>query len=256
MMESFIFGSALRDNLRAKRILPWIVLGFGAAALGFVWQRLSPGSDSADRYGTVSSIMVFRLLALAAAIFTTSIISQEVEQKTIVYLLTRPVPRWKLLLMRYLAASVVVAGVAVLAATAVSAGVFGNHMMSNQLMFNDIKALVIGAFAYCGLFLFVSLLFNRAMIICLLYAFGWETSVPNMPGDISHLSIFSYLQAIAEHPAEKTQSPLGALSGALGTNTISASSAYPTLAVIIIVAVALSVTWFTKFEYVPREDAE
>ena len=37
-------------------------------------------------------------------IFGTGVVSREVEQKTIVYLLTRPVARWRILLMRYLAA--------------------------------------------------------------------------------------------------------------------------------------------------------
>ncbi len=38
------------------------------------------------------------------------------------------------------------------------------------------------------------------MIICLLYLIGWEGLVPNMPGTMYYLSIFSHLQAVAQHP--------------------------------------------------------
>jgi ABC-2 type transport system permease protein len=256
MIESFLFSSALRDNLRAKRLIPWIALAFLTAGIAYAWHRLAPDSNPSERYGNVSSIIVFRMLALAAAIFTTGIVSQEVEQRTIVYLLTRPVPRWKLLIMRYLAAVVVVAIVTLLAALATSLGVFGAAGISNELLVNDVKALVLGAMAYCGLFLLVSLIFNRAMIICLLYAFGWETSVPNMPGDISRLSIFSYLQAIAEHPVAEAQGVQGALTGNISSNMITGSTAYPTLVLLIAITLGVSLFWFTKFEYVPREDAE
>ena len=201
--------------------------------------------------------MVFRILPLASAIFTTAIVSQEVEQKTIVYLLTRTIPRAKLLLLRFLASVVVVFAVSVLAALAVSFGVFKGGALSNPLFFKDLLAIGLGAFGYGALFLFVSLLFNRAMLICLLFAFGWETSVPNMPGSMSKLSIVSYVQAIAEHPAAGSSNKLIALaSGTLGTNDITKQAGITALLLVTAVGVILSAQWFTRFEFVPREDAE
>jgi ABC-2 type transport system permease protein len=201
-------------------------------------------------------MLVFRIVALASAIFTTAIISQEVEQRTIVYLLTRPVPRWKLLLIRYLASVLVVGVLGVIGALLTSWGAFGS-LGGNDLLGKDVMALLVGAFAYGALFLFISLIFNRAMLVCLLFAFGWETSVPNMPGSMNSLSILTYMQAIAEHPASQDQSKLlGIASGALGDNTIPPDRAWGILVGIIIVMLALSAWWFTHFEYVPREDAE
>jgi ABC-2 type transport system permease protein len=255
-MEAFLFSHALRDFLRLKRILPWIGLGILSAVIGKAWHQVVPDATQAQQYGDVAAMLVFRMVALASAIFTTSIISQEVEQKTIVYLLTRPVPRWKLLLMRYLASVVVVAGIGILSACMLSGALFGPRFLQNDLLLNDMKAIVVGALGYGALFLFVSLLFNRAMIICVLFAFGWETSIPNLPGDLYHLSIFSYMTAIGQHP-QTDAGPKGALlSGQLGNNLISPASAYPTMAVFTIVIVLAAVWWFTNFEYVPREDAE
>jgi ABC-2 type transport system permease protein len=168
-VESAIFGQAIREYLRIRRILPWIFLAGMCMFVGFYWAQLQEGASAEDAYSNVSSIFVYHILALASAIFTTAIISQEVEQKTIVYLLTRPVPRWKLIGIRYIASSLVVGAVGILCAVFASLGAY-HTLGSNPLLTKDCLALVVGGFAYGALFLLISLLFNRAMIICLLFA--------------------------------------------------------------------------------------
>ncbi len=258
MIERYLVGRALKDFLRAKRLIPWLLLLGFTFALGAIWRTLSPDSTQADQYGQVSSILVFRMLALASAIYTTAIISQEVEQKTIVYLLTRPVSRGTLLLTRYLASVVVVAAIGIVSAWVLSIAVYHGNGLANPLLIKDIEALCVGALAYGSLFLFVSLLFNRSMLICLLFIFGWETSVPNMPGELYRLSVFSYLQSIAEHPQNPDlgKNLMSFVSGTLGTNVVSSGTAVTTMVVLTIVGIVASAWWFTRFEYVPREDAE
>ncbi|HTQ11629.1 MAG TPA: hypothetical protein VMI31_16325 [Fimbriimonadaceae bacterium] len=253
-MESYLYISSLQDFFRFRRTWIWIVLGLAGMALGVVWPHLS-ASTPADSYSRVSFIVVFHVLALASAIFTTAVVSQEVEQKTIVYLLTRPVVRWKLLLMRYLASVTVVAVLGVFGAVLASIGVYGFHFGQNSMLAKDCLALAAGAISYGALFLFASLLFNRAMIICLLFAFGWETSVPNMPGEMYKLSILSQLQAIAGHP-NPDAGPGGLLGGLLSVNDITAPIAWVTLGALTVVFLGLSMMWFTQSEIVPREDAE
>jgi ABC-2 type transport system permease protein len=257
MIESFIFRHAVREFLMLRRVLPWLLLSLGAFALAYYWESLSPNSTQAEQYANVSSMIVFRMVALASAIFTTSIISQEVEQKTIVYLLTRPVPRWKLLLARFAASALVVALLGIFGSFVVSIGVYGfAGAFGNPLFVSDLLAIVLGALAYGGLFLFISLIINRAMIVCLLFAFGWETMVPNMPGEqLARLSIFSHMQAIAEHPSSGSK-VLNFFAGDLGTNLITRGDAVPVLILVAAVALGVASWWFTRFEYVPREDAE
>ncbi len=256
MIEAYLFTSSLKEFLRFRRLIPWLILGFGGMGLALIWPNLNPNTTPVDQYSIVTSTLVFHVLALAAAIFTTAIISQEVEQRTIVYILTRPVPRWKLLFMRYLAASTVVALVGAFGAVLVSVGVYKGGFLSNELLVKDIIAMAVGAFSYCALFLLVSLLINRAMIVCLLFAFGWETIVPNMPGEMYRLSVYSHVMAIAEHPTSTGGGAGSVASGLLNTNAISAGTAYATMFVMSAILLAISAVWFTTFEYVPREDAE
>lgn len=254
-MESAIFAQALREYLRLKRIVPWFFLGFMCMFVGFYWARLQEGAAAEDAYSNVSSIFVYHILALASAIFTTAIISQEVEQKTIVYLLTRPVPRWKLIAIRYVASCLVVGAVGVVCAVFASIGAY-HSFGSNPLLAKDCLALFVGAFGYGAFFLLISLLANRAMIICLLFAFGWETAVPNMPGQMYYLSIFSYLQGIAQHPSAGSNKLVALLTGSAGDNTLSAATSFVVMGLMVVVLVVVSALWFTNFEYLPREDAE
>ncbi len=256
-MEGFLYLSALKDFLRPMRLLPWVVLALAAMALGAAWKTLDPSSTPTEQYSNVAFILIFRLLALASAVYTTAIISQEVEQKTIVYLLTRPIARWKLLVFRWLASVTAVTVIGWIGVFLLSIGVFHNPL-KNDLLINDMWAIFLGACAYGSLFLLISLAFNRAMIICLLFAFGWETSVPNMPGEIYYASIFSHLQAIAQHPSPPSSGMkvLQLISGELNANALSVKTSLPILIVMSAALVAMSAWWFTHFEYVPREDAE
>jgi ABC-2 type transport system permease protein len=138
----------------------------------------------------------------------------------------------------------------------VSLAVYGGQVFANPFLWRDAKAIVVGAAAYTSLFVFITLLMNRAMIVCLLYAFAWETVVPNMPGSMYYLSITSYLSAIAERPPGASNDVMQLLAGNIGENLLTPTVAIPIMAVLVVCFVIASMTWFTKFEFVPREDAE
>ena len=252
----YLFTSALREFLRFRRVFVWLIVGAGLFGMAMLFRKVNPEKPLDEMYAMLSAILVFRVLPLASAIFSTAVVSQEVEQKTIVYLLTRPVPRAQLIAMRGLASVVVVALVAFVSAVVVSASVYGAGAFANPLLWRDLKAIVIGAAAYGSLFIFISLLVNRAMIVCLLFAFAWETSVPNMPGSMYYLSITSYLTAIAERPAAASGDIMQLLAGSLNENTMTVAVAIPAMLLLIGVCSFAAMAWFTKFEYVPREDAE
>lgn len=256
-MELFLTQSALKEYLRFRRLFPWILLAGFSFLVGLAWYQMSRVPDPQSIYSQVTLTIVFKLVALASAIFSTAAIGQEIEQKTIVYLVTRPVPRWKLILTRFLASALVVAMIGIVCALMVSLAVYRGGAFGNPLFWRDAQAIFVGAFAYGGLFLFVSLLFNKSMLICLLFAFGWETMVPNMPGDASYLSVFSYVNAIAAHPSEgQSKNLMTFLSGQLGDGMMAPGTAWIVMIIMILGFAAASAAWFTHFEYVPREDTE
>jgi ABC-2 type transport system permease protein len=255
-MDSFLFRFLMRDFLSFRRLGLWFVICVTLALMSFGFLTVSSSKTPSETYPLLSSILVFRLLPLAAAVFSTLVIAAEVEQKTIVYLLTRPMPRARMLISRLLAVILMVIIVAVTAAVMVSGVTYRGEFLSNPYLWRDIPAILIGSVAYCSFFVFLSLLINRSMIVSLLYAFAWETSIPNMPGSMYLLSLNSYLTAIAERPSVPSGNMMSFLAGNLGTNTLTKEQSFIILAIVIAVLISVSMVWFTKFEYTPREDAE
>jgi len=256
-MFGVVYSYALKDFLRFSRLIAWLILGGLTFLLGAVWQRLMPGSTPSQSYGDVSTLMVFRILPLASAIFSTSVISQEVEQKTIVYLLTRTVPRPVLLLGRYAASVTVVALVSAFTAILLSVSTFHSGALGNALLWRDLGSIGLAALAYGSLFTFVSLLFNRAMLVCLLFAFGWETSVPNMPGAMGRVSLVTYVQALASHPPLGGDSKLLAFATAtLSNQDVSPAIGGAVLSCVFLLGLVAAVGWFRTHEFVARDDAE
>lgn len=256
-MNPYLFFSTLRDFLRLKRILTWLAVAVGLVVMGILIKRVSIGRPDDELYSLLSSSLVFRLLPLVSAIFSTQVLSAEVEQKTIVYLLTRPVPRAHLILMRTAASIVAVALITFIAAVFVSASVYGAGALNNPYLWRDVKGILVGAAAYGSLFVFISLLVNRAMIVCILIAFVWETAVAQLPGSMYYMSINSYLTAISERPSI-TQAGTGLqfLAGGLSENTMTSGTAWPAMLILVACMTIASMAWFTRFEYLPREDAE
>lgn len=254
MVGTYVFSHALRDFARWRRLAIWGLVAIAIYAIGAMYVHVSGSASKQDTYILLSAALSYRVLPLAAAIFASAVVAQEVEGRTIVYLLTRPVPRQALLLGRALAASLVVFFVSSVVAAAVSLATTGGL---TTLLFKDLVALAVGSLAYTGLFVLVSLLINRAMIVCLLFAFGWETIAAGVPGDIKLLTLNSHIMAIAERPTpEGGPGFLDAVGSMLGASGLTAGPAWLVLATVIAVTLGISMAWFSHFEYTAREDAE
>ena len=258
MIGLYLFQAALTEYVRVRRTLVWVFVAAAICGAAFIFTNLIGSMSPREGYTQMSLIMVYRLLPLVAAIFSTAVITQEVAQKTIVYLITRPVSRMSLVIARILAASLVVFLIAAMCALGVSIGTFGLSGCLDKALLKDLPALALGSMAYVSLFVFMSLLANKAMLVCLLYSFGWETLVVSMPGDLYYLSIYSYISVLGSKPSPQTgsQPMLAFLAGQLGSNTMTARVALPVLLVVIVAFAVGSAFWFANFEYVPREDTD
>ena len=258
-MGAYVFQNAFLEYFRPKRVLIWVLVAIGLFAASRAYLQLGGGESAEDVYATLSSLLVFRLLPLASAIFSSAVLSQEVEQKTVVYLLTRPIPRPMFLVARTLASALVVFIVTSLSSVALAIAVYGSSGFSNHFLFRDLIAIAVGSLAYGSLFVLISLIINRAMIVSLLFAFAWETSVPSMPGSIYLLSISTHLTAIAQRPSAGNATRgnlLTVFANALGTNTLSPQIGWMAMGGLIAFCMVFGAWWFSKFEYLPREDAE
>ncbi len=262
MSDLILFRNTLRDMLRPRKLF-WVVLLIlipSGIALLF---RLHPSRDgfhAQEVYDSLSLLMVFGfILVILSVIFGTGVLMQEIEQKTIVYLLTRPVPRWRILLVKFAATVTMTTATAWLASLLMALITVGPGGLMGAHFLRDLLVLLVGAMAYGGLFLLLATLINRGlipMIFGLLYGFVWETLMPLMPGNFKMLSLMSYLHVLAPHADVSDQADMSnSILAAPNQSSITHTLAWLVLLGVILGALALAMAVFSTKEYVPREDA-
>ena len=134
------------------------------------------------------------LLPLVAVVVGTAAIGSELDDGTIVYLLARPVPRWRIVLVKLLVAWAVVT--LLVAPATLVAGLIGQD--DPALAIGFAAAAVVGALEYTAIFVALSLITSRALIIGLAYVVIWEGVVAGLFGGTRTFSVRQHALAVAE----------------------------------------------------------
>lgn len=257
MTDLILLKKGLRDAVRPRRLLETLLLILLPAAIGLLWRSVAPPGrfDPELAYNTLAATLIFGfILTILSVNYGTGVLTQELEQKTIVYLLTRPLPRWRLLLVKYVGSVIAISITVVLSALLLSVVVHGPAKIGGSRVFRDIAILPVGALAYGGLFLLLATFLKRPLTYGLLFAFGWESWVPNMPGTFPKFSIMTYLRTLAPHPLPGN--PGDFLASFLPKVTIPTGQAWATITAIILASLLAALVIFSQREYAPRDDAE
>jgi len=144
-----------------------------------------------------------------AVFYGTSLIADEVDDKTITYLFTRPIPREAVLLGKYLAyliCTVFVVLPAVVLVWMLIVPIGGGLAESFLDLLKDLSVLAIGLAVYGAVFAFVGAVVKRPLVFGLAFVFGWEVLVLALPGSFKRLTVAYYLQGLVPHtmPADST----------------------------------------------------
>ncbi|MDG2039205.1 MAG: ABC transporter permease [Ilumatobacter sp.] len=140
---------------------------------------------------------------LLGVFYGTALIADEVEDKTITYLFTRPLSRGAVLVGKYLA-YLVSTGLVVLPSVMlmfflvvpVLGGEIGSAFPS---LVTDLALLTVGLAVYGALFALVGAWFKRPLLTGLVFIFGWEPIVVVVPGYMNRLTVSYYLQGLVPH---------------------------------------------------------
>ncbi len=256
--DLLLYHLAVRDILQLKRIALVAPLAAIPALIALFWRMAAPnGFVPAVAYNTLAGLMLVFILVLFAAIFSTGVISQEIEGRTILYLLTRPIPRARILTAKFLGA---VSGmcITIWAATLLLAVcAYGPARMLDGAVLRDLLVLPLGSLAYGAFFLFIATALNKPLIYSLFFAFGWESWIPLLPGLFKNVSILTYLRVLAPHPNPVDEGQrLAAFFNTISPNNIPEWAAWLVLSLVTVGSLALALLVFSIREYAPREDAE
>jgi ABC-2 type transport system permease protein len=155
-------------------------------------------------FGLMVWILYIRFIVpVLGVFFGTALIADEVEDKTITYLFTRPIARGAVLLGKYLAYLVcttllVLPSVMIVFFLVVPIG-GGSIAQAFPALLTDFAMLVVGLMAYGAVFALVGTRLKRPLIVGLVFAFGWEPAVLFFPGYLKRATVMYYLQALVSH---------------------------------------------------------
>jgi ABC-2 type transport system permease protein len=204
-------------------------------------------------FGSMIWLMFLRFIVPVLAVFYgTSLIADEIEDKTITYLFTRPIPRGAVMAGKYLAylvctIMVVLPSVMIVYFLIVPYG-GGSIAASFPDLVKDLALLALGLIAYGALFAWVGARFKRPLLTGLIFVFGWEQAAMVFPGYLKRFTIAYYLQALVPHTMP-SDNLLGMLQ-AIVRETPSLLSCLVALAVITALFLWLAVRLVGKREYV------
>jgi ABC-2 type transport system permease protein len=143
--------------------------------------------------------------------YGTSLMADEIEDKTITYLFTRPIRRGAVLVGKYFAylactTFVVLPSVVIVYLLVVPLnGTLGGSFLD---LLKDLAMLSLGLAVYGGLFAFIGAKFKRPLLIGLIFILGWEQAALAFPGYLKKFTIAYYLQSLVPHamPSDTTLS--------------------------------------------------
>lgn len=135
--------------------------------------------------------------------YGTSLIADEVEDKTITYLFTRPIPRGAVLggkYLAYLACTILVVLPSVMIVYFLIVPMRGGMLAANfPALVMDLGLLALGLAVYGAVFALVGAWFKRPLLTGLMFIFGWESWVVAIPGYLKQFTVAYYLQALVPH---------------------------------------------------------
>src|SRR4051812_18037221 len=142
--------------------------------------------------------------------YGTSLVADEVEDKTITYLFTRPIPRGAVLLGKYLAylgCTIFVVLPSVVIVWLLVTPIGGSLALNFLDMVKDLVLLAIGLAVYGAVFAFVGAAMKRPLLVGLGFVFAWEPVMLALPGYLKQFTVAYYLQGLVPH-AMPTDSPV------------------------------------------------
>jgi len=245
------------DLLRARKLLTLLLVGLAGPAFAML-VRLVAGShfNSDIAYGLSVPLAVYSFtMILLSVIFASGIVSSEMVGKTIPYLLTRPIARWKILLAKWLASSLVITLAVMASCVATAIITHGFTGLGNSPLPRDLIIIPVGVLSYCSLFTMLSVLSMKPWLFAISFGFLWESWIPFLPGDFKKLSIMSQLRALSPH-SETGPAPSGPMEllRLLSPENIEPSAAWNALIVINVVALAVAAAVFSSAEFVPKDE--
>lgn len=196
-MNRTLVSLSLAGLLGRRRTVLLVLLGALIVGMAAIYRVTDPAETDALRFTgrLLADFGLGVLLPLVAVIVGTAAIGSELEDGTIVYLLAKPLARWRIVAAKLLVAWLLVVGLVavpiLIAGLLASGGDLG-------LGVAYAAAAALGGLEYTAIFLALSLLSGRALVIGLAYVVIWEGAVAGLFAGTRILSVRQHALSVGD----------------------------------------------------------
>ena len=214
-----MLGLSFHQLASRRRLLVVVLLASLPVALAAIISATlsedeSPNGEFIDVL--IDGLLVGAIMPLVTMVLATAAFGNEVEDRTLSYLVLKPVPR-SLIVLPKLLASIIVVG-PLLIASGVAATLLGASGVGAPLLVldGDLQvaialgvALFAGVVTYAAIFTWAGLFSTRALAFALIYVFLWEAIISTFLGGVRYLSVRGYTLSILHGMDKQSFEPLG-----------------------------------------------
>jgi ABC-type transport system involved in multi-copper enzyme maturation permease subunit len=210
-----VFDVAVGQLLWSRRTLFMMLAAIAPIVIALIFRLTDAVGVSALRvngqqvsgpvmFGGMIWLLYLRFIVpVLGTFYGTALIADEVEDRTITYLFTRPIPRGAIVIGKYLAylvctVLVVLPSVMIvyLVMTPVGGGSLGQTF---PMLLTDLGILALGLAVYGAVFAFIGARVPRPLVAGLVLVFGWEQVALLVPGYLRRFTVAYYLQSLVPH---------------------------------------------------------
>lgn len=198
-VERALASVTARQILARRGALALAVFGLLPVAIAAIIRRTGDAAlTTAIELNTMIILPV--ILPIVALVIGTGVFGAEIDDGTALYVLSKPVARWRIVLTRVLVAAAVTAILTAPAALLVFpvAGALGRASVGMAFA----AAVAAGALLYSAVFVALSLLTRRALVAGLVYVVVWEGIIASQAPGARYLSVIQFVLTLADSLAE------------------------------------------------------
>ncbi|MGA1821074.1 MAG: hypothetical protein ACMUIG_00945 [Thermoplasmatota archaeon] len=195
-------GTVKRLLFRKSTILAFALLMIPPAISTYLLFDTPEGFNWLDMFSSMGLYIYLQILILLyCLIFGSSLIHEEIDQRTITYVTIRGLKRWEPVIYKY-AGYVISLSILFWISIAFNYLLLGMNnggggilphldLLLALMMISTVSIIVYGA-----LFMMIGIAFRKPLMVGLLFAFIWEIFIANLPSNIKSVTIMFYLRSL------------------------------------------------------------
>ena len=209
-----IFNFFFKQGIKSKKAKIFFLLSFLPVLvllIAKIIELTNPAAriSAAEIFSKAMLIIYIQLLVpILALLFGSLVINEEIDNKTLIYLTTSPVPKPAIIVGKYIA-------YIVLSAIIINAGLLLCFLVINIDQLGEVSYLKqfltfvgvggLALIAYSAFFTLLGTLIKKSVILGLLFIFGWENVVQYFPGVTQKFTFIHYIKSLLPYTADNVK---------------------------------------------------